>query len=383
MLFTDKQHFRELSNRLGRFRDDYRWKVIWPSAGGEACLFEPPIGERSMRDAPHRSNFRISSRFARSISGEKWGWQTGIHSGGPADLAEGQMAKTNTLFKNAYNRCLQMLEPDMNLPSEPEIALRLGIGRSTAHAILERLENSGIIEWQKQKKRVLRLPVQADFFPEDETSSLHDVIEKNFMQMIFSKEAMPGMHINELEFSRDIGVATTSVREFLIRFSRFGLIEKRPNGRWILKGLTRQFALELANVRDMFELHSAQEFARLPKSHSAWKELDALEIEHRELLSAIDSRYPEFSPLDARFHMLIHSASNNRFIVDFHDVISMVFHYHYQWNRVTQKARNARAIAEHLDYIAALRSGDPETVAAACNTHLASARNTLLASVKD
>jgi DNA-binding GntR family transcriptional regulator len=45
------------------------------------------------------------------------------------------------------------------------------------------------------------------------------------------------MQINELELAREIGVGTSSVREFLIRFSRFGLIEKRPNSHWVLKAL--------------------------------------------------------------------------------------------------------------------------------------------------
>ncbi|MGO7360454.1 GntR family transcriptional regulator, partial [Rhizobium ruizarguesonis] len=58
----------------------------------------------------------------------------------------------------------------------------------------------------------------------------------------------PGMQINELELAREIGNGTTSVREFLIRFSRFGLIEKRPKSHWTIKGFTREFALELADV---------------------------------------------------------------------------------------------------------------------------------------
>jgi DNA-binding GntR family transcriptional regulator len=292
------------------------------------------------------------------------------------------MAKPNTLFKNAYNRYLKSLKTEMELPSEPEIATQIGVGRSTAHAILERLEQSGIIAWERQKKTVLRDPLAGDFFPEDETNSLHDVIERTFMQTILSSDAAPGMHINELELAREIGVATTSVREYLIRFSRFGLIEKRPNGHWILKGFTRHFALELANVREMFELHSAFEFAALPKDHALWAQLDAIEREHELLLTDIDNRFQDFSPLDERFHLLVHQASNNRFITDFYDVIAMVFHYHYQWNRVTQKARNRRAIEEHLDYIRALKGGDRDALESACRTHLVSARNTLLQSVR-
>lgn len=292
------------------------------------------------------------------------------------------MAKPNTLFKNAYNRYLKTLRMEMELPSEPEIATQIGVGRSTAHAVLERLHQSGIIAWERQRKTVVRDPGPDDFFPEDETNSLHDAIEKNFMQTILSSDAAPGMHINELELAREIGVATSSVREYLIRFSRFGLIEKRPNGHWILKGFTRQFALELANVREMFELHSAFEFAALPKEHALWSQLDEIEHEHEALLAEIDARFQDFSPLDERFHLLVHRASNNRFVADFYDVIAMVFHYHYHWNRVTQKARNQRAIEEHLDYIRALKSGNRDELETACRTHLASARKTLLQSVR-
>jgi DNA-binding GntR family transcriptional regulator len=201
------------------------------------------------------------------------------------------------------------------------------------------------------------------------------------MQMILANGAQPGQQINELELARDIGVATSSVREYLIRFSRFGLIEKRPNSHWVLKGFTKRFALELATVRDMFELHSAFEFAKLPDEHHLWADLKDIENEHHKLLEKIDARYADFSPLDEKFHLLIHQASSNRFVLDFYDVISMVFHYHYQWNRVTLKSRNERAIAEHLNYIRALQSRDPGEIELACRTHLASARDTLLKSV--
>jgi DNA-binding GntR family transcriptional regulator len=292
------------------------------------------------------------------------------------------MAKTNNLFKNAYNRYLQTLKTQMELPSEPQIALHLGVGRSTAHAVLDQLQRSGIIAWDRQRKTVLRTPQFEDYFPETETTSLHELIEQNFMQMILSRDASPGMHINELELAREFGVATTSVREYLIRFSRFGLIEKRSNGHWTLKGFTPQFALELADVREMFELHSAFEFAKLPKEHALWSQLKAIEREHELLLADFDKRFQDFSPLDERFHLLVHRASDNRFITDFYDVISMVFHYHYQWNRVTQKSRNLRAIEEHLEYIRALNTGDRETLEAACRAHLASARKTLLESAR-
>jgi DNA-binding GntR family transcriptional regulator len=203
------------------------------------------------------------------------------------------------------------------------------------------------------------------------------------MRRLLASGAEAGMQINELELAREIGVGTTSVREFLIRFSRFGLIEKRRNSHWVLKGFTRSFALELTEIREMFELRSAAAFAGLPDDSPVWAELDVLEAEHQTLARDIAKRYGAFSELDERFHRLIHSASHNRFIVDFYDVIAMIFHYHYQWNKAGERQRNEVAVQEHLAYIAALKSRDPAKVDAACRQHLKSARHTLLTSVPE
>ena len=291
------------------------------------------------------------------------------------------MARQNTVFKEAFNRYAGTLSRADTLPSEPEIASRLGVSRSTARAVLTRLQENGIIRWEKREKVVLRDPEPADFFPQEETSSLRDIIERSFMQRILSEDAQPGMQINELELAREIGIGTTSVREFLIRFSRFGLIEKRPNSHWILKGFTRSFALELADVRDMFEMHSAAAFRQLPDDHPAWADLEKIKAEHLDLLANIDSRSLEFSALDERFHLLVHRASHNRFVNDFYDVIAIVFHYHYQWNRTHAKERKRRALEEHLEYIEALQSRDAAAIDAACRKHLSSARETLLQSL--
>lgn len=290
------------------------------------------------------------------------------------------MAKQNTVFKDAFNRCLVLLETSSALASEPELGNTLGVSRTTVRAILTRLEEIGLIEWSKRRKVVLRKPVAADYFPTEETDSLSEIIERSFMRRILAGGAEPGMQINELELAREIGTGTTSVREFLIRFSRFGLIEKRPNSHWVLKGFTPEFALELTEVREMFELRSAAAFAHLPDDHPAWAELDSIAALHREILADVDNRYREFSELDERFHLLVHRASRNRFIIDFYDIIAIVFHYHYQWNKTNARQRNARAMEEHLVYIEALKSRDPARIENACRQHLKSARETLLQS---
>ncbi len=123
------------------------------------------------------------------------------------------MAKQNTVFKDAYNRCLQAAGGDI-LP-----ALRAGTrsgarrqpddGACHSHAASKRLK---LIAWDKRKKIVLRQPQPDDYFPTEETDSLAEIIERSFMRRILAGGAEPGMQINELELAREIGAGTTSVR---------------------------------------------------------------------------------------------------------------------------------------------------------------------------
>ena len=191
----------------------------------------------------------------------------------------------------------------------------------------------------------------------------------------------PGAIINELQLARQFGIATTGIREFLNRFQRFGLIEKRPNAGWLFKGFTESFALELFEIREFFELRSAIAFAALPAGSPLWAQIEALRDEHLSLLEDIERRYHDFSDLDSRFHRLVNLAAPNRFVDIFYDIITLIFHYHYQWNKRDERQRNEAAIREHVAYIDALLSGNAVFVVPACRAHLESAKTTLLRSM--
>lgn len=291
------------------------------------------------------------------------------------------MSKQSNVFKNAYNRALNLLKLVESLPTEPELGEQLGVSRTTVRAILTKMHEDGLVAWNKREKNVLRRPVHADYFNELETDSTATIIERAFMQKMLGEGIKAGLQINELELAREIGVGTTSIREFLIRFSRFGLIEKRQNSHWMLKGLTHDYALELTEVRELFEIRSASAFVKLPRDSPAWQQLGDLRSEHVTLLKEINNRFQDFSELDERFHRFLHSATPNRFIGDFYDIIAMVFHYHYQWNKRDQISRNEVAVREHIDYMDALISANRDNALAACMVHLNSARTTLFRSL--
>ena len=289
-----------------------------------------------------------------------------------------------TVFKKIYNSALEYiisLGVKVDMPSENVLANRLETSRTTVRKILNELESRKVIKVDAGNWMVARLPKLSDFFPAHETVATSIQVEKKFMEWMMRSNRKAGDVVNGLDLARQFGVSTGAIREYLNRFSRFGLIEKRPNSSWIIRGFTQEFALELFEVRELFETRSALAFEKLPEGSQAWVALRNLEREHRVLLRKIATRYHDFPNLDERFHRLVNSSSNNRFFMDFYDIISLIFHYHYQWNKVDEKQRNKAAVGEHLAYIEALFSRDPKRIELACKRHLNSARKTLLASI--
>lgn len=291
--------------------------------------------------------------------------------------------KSDAVFKRAFNDAVDVisnLHAGAALPSENELGGTLNVSRTTVRKILSTLEDRGIVGGSGRQRFVRSAGAKLTRFPQAETVPMSEQVEKHFMEWMLRGNTRPGTSINELELARQFGVATTGIREFLNRFERFGLIEKRPNAGWVFKGFTSSFALDLFEIREMFELRSAMAFATLPEDSLHWQKLEALREEHVALLTDIDQRYHDFSDVDSRFHRLINSAAPNRFIEDFFDIITLIFHYHYQWNKQDERQRNEVAIREHLTYIEALLSRNPSIVQLACRAHMASAKETLMRS---
>ena len=292
--------------------------------------------------------------------------------------------KSDTVFKKTFNDMLEHIAGHparVMLGTENRFAELFDVSRTTMRKVLSKLIAHGIVLKAPDGLEIIRRPVRADYFSRADTVATSDRVEKKFLEWMLRDDRKPGDFINSLELARIFNVSTSAIREYLNRFDRFGLVDKRPNSGWVFRGFTTEFALELFEVRELFEIRSAKAFAKQPLNSPAWRALKDLEDEHHALLAQIDTRYHDFSDLDERFHRLIYEASMNRFIADFHDIISLIFHYHYQWRKADEKERNAAAIREHLAYIEALTTRNEDRIETACRRHLKSARNTLLASI--
>ena len=291
--------------------------------------------------------------------------------------------KSETVFKRAFNGALDLLSDLRDgdpVPSENALSSKLHVSRTTVRKILSVLAARGAVSGSGLHRTMRSFRRATQRFPDAETISTSAQVEQRFMEWMLRDNTPAGTIINELDLARQFGVATNTIREFLNRFQAFGLIEKRNPG-WVLKGVTHDFAVELFEIREMFEVRSALSFASLPAVAPLWEQMAMLRAEHVALLADIDRRFHDFSDLDSRFHRLINSAAPNRFVDGFHDIITLIFHYHYQWNKLDERQRNEVAIGEHLAYMDALRSQDPSAIERACRAHLASARQTMIRSI--
>lgn len=296
------------------------------------------------------------------------------------------MARTDERFREAFNALLEIcaaMDLGDQLPSELALAARLDVSRTVVRAGLDRLKSGGIISWEGRQKALVRHPRPEDKLPLQAEQLSPEELERQFLEWILRFDVVPGATLNVAELARQFRVPPHLLQEFLASLSRFGLVRRRSRGGWDLLGFTREFAVELSDFRLMLELNAVGHLVTMPEDHPIWRQLDDLEARHLRLAAEIDQRFHDFSILDEDFHTTIGSVVKNRFVAEFQKVTALIFHYHFQWDKTNERARNLAAIGEHLRLIAALKTRDRTAALAAAEDHLRTSKLTLQQSLRD
>lgn len=292
------------------------------------------------------------------------------------------MARSDRLFKRCYNETLDFIAASRPFNSVSELADRLDVSRNTARRVIETLQSNGLLGENDASWTFQRRPTHADYYDPSMVQTTDEMIEAAFMNMVLTEKLVANSRFSELALAKEIGVSTSAVREFLLRISRFEFVRKEPQKSWVLEGFTEDYAEELHEVRVLFETRSIEKLIVLPDDHRFWPLLHRLHREHKQLIEHYEERYLDFPALDARFHEHLNEASNNRFINSFKDAITLIFHYHYRWNKADEKERNLRAAQEHINLIEALLLRNKDAAHAALLVHHQSAKETLKNSIR-
>ncbi|WP_121063800.1 GntR family transcriptional regulator [Chachezhania antarctica] len=295
------------------------------------------------------------------------------------------MARSDTRYREAYNRILSFcdtLPVEATIPSETRLAEIAGVSRTIIRRCLSRLQDLGLISWEGRDKRLLRKPQDEDRIALPDAGPGKSDLEQRFLDWILRFDVPANTPLSVAELSRTFEVPQHDLKEFLAGLSRFGLVSRRPQGGWMLLGFTKDYAIELSDFRSLLEANAVSQVAEAPVDHPVWQGLSRLRQDHLALKAAIETDFHEFSKLDERFHQTINSVVRNRFIAEFQKVISLIFHYHYMWDKTEEKIRNEAAIDEHLAIIDALEARDADAARAATQRHLRTSKTTLLSSLR-
>ena len=283
----------------------------------------------------------------------------------------------NLLLDHAANH-LAVGDP---LPTEMRMAEIAASSRTAVRSALAHLAGHGLIAGMKQR-HLLRKPRPEDYFDVAELHSATEQLQQVLMERIYERDLPPGAEFTEVELSRAAGVSTIAVREFLIGFSRNGMIEKNPRGGWRLCAFDTKYAEELGEVREMFELRAIERIGEMAPDDPAFARLRELLARHEALGREPAESHAEFPALDREFHTFLIGLLDNRFAENLNDVVAMVYHYHYQWDKRDEIPRNQYAVQEHLAILRPLVNGDAAAAQAAMRAHLGSARSTMLGALR-
>lgn len=295
------------------------------------------------------------------------------------------MSELSYLLQQSANKLLDLIKnaaPDVQqLPNDFSLSRELGVSRTTVRTAIAHLCDKGVLKREGNSKLILRSPKPSDYFDiSNEPSSKEEQFEKFFLSLISSGKLLPGDRFSELDLAKKSNCITITVREYLIKFAHTGLIKKNPRAQWQMVEFDVQFAEELINFRKILEMTSIRALLERPAEDPVWNELSELLNEHKAVLDDIDHKFNDFPALDARLHRLIQSASGNRFINQFFNIVTFICHYHYQWDKSDEKERNAIAVAEHIDLLNNLLSRDVAGSVMSLEKHLNTAQKTLMRS---
>jgi len=297
------------------------------------------------------------------------------------------MSRSQNLRQNVINQMLEgIAKRHIRSPLPPQAALAemFNISRTTVRHTLQHLHERGVLEKVDETYVIVRDPSEEDGFnaltPPIDQQALQ--FEQTFFNLINQRQLMPGDTFSELQLAQQVKVSPVVVREFLLRFMRYDLLEPVKRGQWRMKKFDQKYAENLFELREMLETHALTRFLNLPSHDERWMQARDLLDRHRSMRDTIASNYRHFAALDKEMHTLILSAANNPFFNQSLEIISVIFHSHYQWDETDLKQRNIVALEEHMAILTALISRQDVEALCALHNHLGTAKTSMIRSIR-
>jgi DNA-binding GntR family transcriptional regulator len=208
--------------------------------------------------------------------------------------------------------------------------------------------------------------------PLEPRATLADSTADALRERILAGGFAPGERLVEAEIARQLAISRGPVREALAKLREEGLVRDEPRRGWFVSALTSR------DIREIYELRSALEAraAKLALARGSAVELRDRMAELRAAARAGDRE--RFAALDFEFHADLTRLSGNsrlhRVFVQQAGVLRTLLRLEI----TTQYESLGGILAEHEHLLEEILSGDPERAEAACELHLAQARDRVI-----
>ena len=201
--------------------------------------------------------------------------------------------------------------------------------------------------------------------------TLSELAYESIKAQILSCKIRPGERINIDQYSENLGVSTTPVREALSKLQQEGLVQYIPRTGWKISRISKQEFRKLQEVKSLLEITLAERALPFIKPNDI-PQMILLNNEMRELFKPCAGGKPDLERLleaNDRFHM---------YIFKFYDNDIMIEILQQTWNNL----RHARLIwisseeflnnfyEEHNEIIAAIKDRNGAALRDAVEKHL-------------
>lgn len=296
------------------------------------------------------------------------------------------MSRSKNLRHNVINQFIEDMARGYipsPLPSQSALAEMYNVSRTTVRHILSHLHQCGVITLSGKEYVIARKPDHNDGFACTTAlmSEQNKVFEQFFFTMINQRQLLIGETFSELQLARAAGVSAMTARKYISKLWCYNFIQREKRGQWSMKQFDQSYAEQLFELREMLETHSIKHFLNLPDNDPRWLQAKTMLERHRMLRDNIGSSFRMFSQLDRDFHALLLSATDNIFFDHSFEIISVIFHFHLQWDESDLKQRNIIAIDEHMTILCALICRSNLDAIITLRSHLNSAKQSMIRSI--
>lgn len=195
---------------------------------------------------------------------------------------------------------------------------------------------------------------------------LADRLRRALESEIATGELAQGTRLDETSLAARFGVSRTPVREALTALASAGLVEARPRQGAVVA------ALPLDRLVQMFEVMAELEAlcTRLAARRMTRDNREELEKALEACYEVADPDRPDdYYEANLRFHEAIYAGSHNAFLAEQTRTLRNRLQP-YRRTQLTRPGRIATSLAEHVEIVKAINSGDAISAEAAMRRHV-------------